>query len=225
MMKKIFWGFSVGIILLAVVVGCLLLDSPSDEIADEKKVITESVAVDDTVTINIQPLDGVKSIEKYVEKFTELYLKSIGIKNYKVKVLQHKNSPDSTLNRARTRYRAAKLMNFLHNETPKKVFTIGITDKDISTTIHGAEDYGILGLSSLGYRKRACITSTYRLKHKSDLWKLMAHEFTHGFFSQGHCKRDDLHCIMQDAKGKSPKFEIKEKICSGCQAEINRKRK
>ena len=224
-MKKIFWSVGVGIILLAVVIGSLLDYAPSDEIADEKKDMTESVAVDDTIRINIQPLDGVKYVAKDVEKFTEQYLKSIGIKNYKVKVLQHKNSPDSTLNRARTRYRASKLMNFLHDGTPNKVFTIGITDKDISTTIHGADDYGILGLSSLGYKKRACITSTYRLKHKSDLWKLMAHEFTHGFFSQGHCKRDDVHCIMQDAKGKSPKFEIKEKVCSICQSEINRKRK
>lgn len=224
-MKKIYWIVGSGIILLAVVVGFLFHNAPSDDISDEKKSTTESLAVDDTVRINIQPLDRVKSVAKDVEKFTEFYLKSVGIKNYKVKVLQYKNSPDSALNSAKTRYRASKLMNFLHDDTPKKVFTIGITDKDISTTIHGADDYGILGLSSLGYRKRACITSTYRLKHKSDLWKLMAHEFTHGFFSQGHCKRDDVHCIMQDAKGKSPKFEIKEKICSGCQAKINRKRK
>ncbi len=222
-MKKRNWG--VGILLMALLAWYVIpLSSEKEGKAMVKPINGELVGVDDTVRINIQPLDGVKNVEKDVEKFMELYLKPLDFKHLKLNILPHKNSPDSALNYVRTRYRATKLMNFLHDNTPKREFTIGITDKDISTTIHGADDYGILGISSLGHRKRACITSTYRLKNKSDLWKLMAHEFTHGFFSLGHCKSDDEQCIMRDAKGKSPRFDIKEKLCDRCQSELSQAR-
>lgn len=158
-----------------------------------------------------------------VKDFIESYLKSVGLDTCKIKILPHKNSPDSVYNKAHTRYRAAKLVNYLHDNTEAGEFTIGITDKDISTSIHGSDDYGILGLAFLGNKKRACITSTCRLKYKEDLWKLMAHEFTHGFFSLGHCEMDDPYCIMQDAKGKSPRFEIKVYLCTQCWCNIDRK--
>lgn len=222
-MKKTYWAISVTILCITVFGAFIIHDNSCDGMTDEKKEVNQLVAIDDTVRIDIQPLDGVRSVEKHVEKFTEMYLKPIGFKKFKVCVLPHKNSPDSAYNDAHTRYRAIKLMNFLHDETEQNTFTIGITNKDISTSIHGADDYGILGISYLGYKRRACITSTHRLKHKKDLWKLMAHEFTHGFFNQRHCKMDDVHCIMQDAKGKSPKFEIKEKLCGECLSDITHK--
>lgn len=184
---------------------------------------TSEVKKDDTLTINIQPLDGIKNIDTAVKDFIKFYLKPLGLDTCKIKILPHKNSPDSVYNDAHTRYRASKLLNYLSNNTPMGEFTIGITDKDISTSIHGLSDYGIFGLAFLGNKKRACITSTYRLKYKKDLWKLMAHEFTHGFFSLGHCELDDSYCIMQDAKGKSPKFENKGYLCSQCMYEIDKK--
>lgn len=181
----------------------------------------ETSAKNTAVTINIQPLDGIEDVSKVTDDFIELYLKPLGLKNYNIRILPHKNSPDSAFNGRR--YRAIKLMNFLHSDTKENEFTIGITNKDISTSIHGSDDYGILGISQLGYKKRACITSTYRLKYKKDLWKLVAHEFTHGYFSQRHCKADDNACIMQDAKGKSPKFENKSYLCSQCCHEVEQK--
>ncbi len=222
-MKRIYIAASVIILCITVFIIYVIPHKSNDGIIDEKTEVKQSTVVDDTLRINIQPLDGIKSVERYVENFTELYLKPIGLKKYKVNVLPHKISPDSAYNDTHTRYRAIKLMNFLHANTHPNSFTIGITDKDISTSIHGADDYGILGISYLGYKRRACITSTYRLKYKKDIWKLMAHEFTHGFFNQRHCKIDDEHCIMQDAKGKSPRFEIKEKLCSECSSDITRK--
>ncbi len=94
-----------------------------------------------------------------------------------------------------------------------------MTETDISCTVHGVQDFGVLGLSYLGHKSNACVVSTLRLKDKKDLWKLMAHEFTHGYFSKGHCKADDPHCIMQDAK-KKPNFAIKDSLCSVCKEEI-----
>ncbi len=116
------------------------------------------------------------------------------------------------------RLRADSLIKHLNTKN-KNEFTIGVTKTDISCTVHGVQDFGVLGLSYLGHKSNACVVSTLRLKDKKDLWKLMAHEFTHGYFSQGHCKADDPHCIMQDAK-KKPNFAIKDSLCSVCKEEI-----
>lgn len=87
-----------------------------------------------------------------------------------------------------------------------------ITHKDICVPYKGKPEWGVLGLSFLG--KRVSIVSTYRLKNKRDLWKLVAHELNH---SQGipHCTSGDIHCIMQDANG-HPKFNIETHLCKDC---------
>lgn len=174
----------------------------------------------DTIVLNIQPLDGVHNVDKDVENFAKLYLNKIGIDCYKINILPHATSPDKVYNASHSRFRAEKLIHYLHDNTPQGEFTIGITDRDISTSVHGKDDFGILGLAYLGHRYRGCITSTYRLKHRRDLWKLISHEFTHGFFNQNHCKADNEECIMKDAKGKSPKLETKSHLCDTCAKEI-----
>ena len=66
-----------------------------------------------------------------------------------------------------------------------EIVTIGLMHRDISTSIHGQYNYGIMGLS---FRSGdACVVSTFRLKRKDDLWKVTIHEFLH---SRGlpHCK-------------------------------------
>lgn len=183
----------------------------------------DTITENDTVIINIQPLDGIKNVDNMATDFKKYYLVPLGMDNYKINILPHKDTPDSAYNKAHTRFRATKVLNYLHDNTPVREFTIGITDKDLSTSIHGSDDYGILGIAFLGNDKRACITSTYRLKFKKDLWKLVAHEFTHGFFGAGHCDMDDSYCIMQDAKGKSPKFEDKGYLCASCWRKIDKK--
>lgn len=172
----------------------------------------------DSIIVNIQPLDGITDVNAAANQL-DVFLKDLAPKPFKIKILPHRESPDSMYNNNHTRFRARKLMQFLHETTTKGEFTIGVTDRDISTAVHGQDDYGVLGLSSLG-SKRACIVSTFRLKYRKDLWKLMAHEFIHGFFHQHHCSADDDACIMQDAKGKNPKFENKIYICPICVCSI-----
>lgn len=176
--------------------------------------------------INIQPLDGIKDIKEDVSKFND-YLKRIGLTNYQIRILPHVYSPyegcgfcDIEEYGQMQRLRADTMIKVL--DAPKGEFTIGITDQDISCTVHGIQDFGVLGLSYLGHKYRSCMTSTYRLKDKRDLWKLMVHEFTHAYFSQKHCKADDPHCIMQDAK-KRPNFSIKDSLCSVCKEDIKSK--
>ena len=93
-----------------------------------------------------------------------------------------------------------------------EVVVIGLTNKDISTSIHGQFNYGIMGLSYTP--GNSCVVSTYRLKRKDDLWKVTMHEFLH---SRGlpHCLDDNSSCIMQDAHGHNT-FYRKFTICKRC---------
>lgn len=77
---------------------------------------------------------------------------------------------------------------------------------------HGHYNYGIMGFSLRP--GDACVVSTYRLKRKDDLWKVMMHEFLH---SRGlpHCKKDDVKCLMQDAHSKNT-FYMKHGLCEDC---------
>lgn len=180
--------------------------------------------------VNIQPIDcEINDIDKTIDQFDE-YLKNIGLKNYEIRLCSLTHSPDNAYifysyeDMDWWRLRADSLVKYLDNKN-RNEFTIGITNQDISCTVHGVQDFGVLGLSFLGHRYNSCVVSTFRLKNKKDLWKLMAHEFTHGYFSQSHCKADDPHCIMQDAKGKNPHFEIKDSLCNTCKKEIKNKLK
>lgn len=174
------------------------------------------------------PLDGVSF--KDAGKLSEEFAKNFSDKQwepYYVYTLSHANSPASCLNDKKTRMRADKLRRWLDVAYKDSVLTdidekskmnyeyyvIGITDKDISTPLHGKDDYGILGLSYLG-KGNASIISTYRLKRRKDLWKLAVHEFCHGFYGAPHCP--DQKCIMADAKGGNPHFETKDSLCSDC---------
>lgn len=214
-----------GIIILLVIAVFAALNYISYNDAEDNPitVIKKQKNVEKPVIINIQPLDGIQNVDQVVQDFDKRFMEGLGLKNYRINVLPHKTSPDTVFNAAHTRFDAKKLLMCVHHNTPQGEFTVAITDKDIATARLGHKDYGILGLSFLGGTKRACVTSAYRLKHKEDLWKLMAHEFSHGFFGQPHCSVDDDHCIMQDAKGKNPRLEIKPAFCSGCINAINHK--
>ena len=133
------------------------------------------------------------------------------MKKYKVKdVLQMLKKDGWYLARTKGDHRL-----FKHPSKPG-IVTIGLTHRDISTSIHGQYNYGIMGLS---FRPGdACVVSTFRLKRKDDLWKVTIHEFLH---SRGlpHCKKDDLKCLMQDAHGKNT-FYMKNELCQDCQKSL-----
>lgn len=184
------------------------------------------------ITVFLVPLDGVShaTMEQLKEDFSKKFTDKKW-EPYEVEILDHMNTPDSCYNDAKTRFRAYKILKTLSNKyseiakkkakekSPKAwdYHIVGVTNNDISTSVHGKSDYGILGLSFLGNKYGdSSVVSTYRLKRKKDLWKLTAHEFCHGFYGCPHCKNDDPHCIMADAKGGNPHFEIKDSLCNDC---------
>lgn len=134
---------------------------------------------------------------------------------YEIKILPNKNLTPDLLNDSKTRYRATKIIRSLMKDAESGTTIIGLTHKDISTTIHGVNDYGIMGLA---FRPgMACIVSTYRVRPRNMLWKVAMHEFYHAFCGIPHCTSGDEHCIMQDAKGKNP-LRRETRFCEKCKA-------
>jgi archaemetzincin len=121
--------------------------------------------------------------------------------------------PIHTLNQTQTRYRADSLIRYLSSNTTDGFLTIGLTQKDMSTTKGTNKDWGVFGL---GYCPgRSCIASSYRLKGENKLEKLFKvaiHELGH---TQGlkHCQIKT--CLMRDAKGKDNLNDEKE-FCFKC---------
>ena len=91
--------------------------------------------------------------------------------------------------------------------------TIGLTNKDISTTKGKFKDWGVMGLGFCP--GKACVVSTFRLSKKEtldQLYKISVHELghTHGL---PHCTTKT--CFMRDAEGKNPLKE-ETNFCPKC---------
>lgn len=186
------------------------------------------------ITVCFVPMDGIskgevaKLMKDFKEKFAESQFEPYFVESFDAVV-----TPDSCMNKKYNRLDANKVIAFLNHgytdsakekaikngvgKAPTMYHIIGVTNKDISTAVHGKENYGIMGLSYLGSSSNnASVISTYRLPRKKDLWKLATHEFCHGFYAAKHCPNDDPSCIMADAKGGNPHLEKKVSLCITC---------
>lgn len=170
------------------------------------------------VHIDLQPLgDFTQKEANQLKEELEKHLAPIYLSE--IEVLPKKDIPASCLYKPRNRYWAGKILGFLKQQNQGSDFvTIGLTHRDISTSIHGNYNYGIMGLS---FRPgNTCVVSSFRLKRKDDLWKVTTHEFLH---SRGlpHCKKDNPKCLMQDAHGKNT-FYIKHGLCEDCEKTLSK---
>lgn len=168
------------------------------------------------VHIDLQPLgDFTQKEANQLKEELEKHLVPIYLSE--IEVLPKKDIPASCLYKPRNRYWAGKILGFLKQQNQGSDFvTIGLTHRDISTSIHGNYNYGIMGLS---FRPgNACVVSTFRLKRKDDLWKVTTHEFLHSR-DLPHCKKDNPKCLMQDAHGKNT-FYMKNCLCQDCQKSL-----
>lgn len=135
-----------------------------------------------------------------------------------IEVLPNKKLSDAVFNQRKTRYRADKILNTYRNNADKHRVIIGLISDDISVPYKGKADWGVLGLS---YKRRCVgVVSSYRLKNADrDLWKVVVHEFIHGYFGYGHCPKDSDKCIMQDVKGHAVFFN-KHDLCEYCKKQL-----
>ena len=141
-----------------------------------------------------------------------------GLAVSEVQVLPNKPLSEELMNKAKTRYRASKILDQQQGLFQQQGdVVIGLTDKDISTSVHGYEDWGILGLSYLN--RSNCVISTYRVKDKSQFWKVVLHEFGHGFLGLPHCPNNDSSCFMVDANGR-PNLTPERHFCDSCSRKV-----
>jgi archaemetzincin len=162
------------------------------------------------ITIVIQPFEAfpTSSANFIAKELKKIYLGSVIVKTAIP-------FPRNTLNQNKTRHRADFLIKYLSSVTRKGYLTMGLTNKDISTTKGIYLDWGIMGL---GYCPgKSCIASTYRLKGNNQLEKLFKvaiHELGH---TQGlkHCPVKT--CLMADAEGKD-RLNEKNGFCVICKS-------
>ncbi len=148
------------------------------------------------IVIAIQPFGGFdKSLaENVYEKIKVLHPDVILKSSIEI--------PVSCYYAPRKRYRADKIIQYLHHSAHADTVMIGLTDFDISTTKGNRYDWGVMGL---GYCPgNACVVSTFRLSKtllKEQFYKVVIHELGH---TQGlpHCAINT--CFMRDAEGGNP---------------------
>ncbi|HEY9045607.1 MAG TPA: matrixin family metalloprotease [Ohtaekwangia sp.] len=132
------------------------------------------------------------------------------------------------------RYRADKIIQIQKENKPDSVsYTLGLTDKDISTTKRDAdgnikspvEKYTDWGVFGLGLRPgSSCIVSTFRLKVPDDkfrerVMKVCIHEIGHNLGLE-HC--ENISCVMTDAAESIRTIDgVKPTLCAACRARIN----
>ena len=208
-MRKTFVTLTVGLIII-LMSSCSSWKKTSSTEDDSDTLCT--CPPESYVHIDLQPFgDFTQKEANQLKEELEKHLVPIYLSE--IEVLPKKDIPASCLYKPRNRYWAGNILGFLKQQNQESDFvTIGLTHRDISTSIHGNYNYGIMGLS---FRPgNVCVVSTFRLKRKDDLWKVTTHEFLH---SRGlpHCKKDDLKCLMQDAHGKNT-FYMKHGLCEDC---------
>ena len=178
---------------------CLILFTLSTVNCSFTKDTTKYIVVT-FVSYNNFPKEYLEEVEI---KFTEYIKKEFNI-------ITHIEFEQESFPKQNKRLDALKLLN--KYQSNYYFTTILFTDKDIEF-----KGKGVLGLSL--HPGKLCIVSTYRLKNKKELWKLVVHEFIHIYFDYSHCPVNNNNCLMKDAKGKV-NFKNKQNICTVCKNNI-----
>ncbi len=162
-------------------------------------------------SLSIQPFGSVSSrdILAVSSRIKDVY-------GFKVTVLPSKKLPSETYYSTRNRYRAEKILSWLKPRARTNLI-LGVTDKDISTTLGKYTDWGIFGL---GYMPgKAAVISMFRL-HKAGtlskterLSRVAIHEVGHNL-GLNHCIT--RFCIMADVKGQIRILDESKGFCKQC---------
>lgn len=125
----------------------------------------------------------------------------------------------------RRRYRAEKLLDYLHRIRPDDAKCIlGLTAVDISTTKGRYPDWGIMGLATLD--GSVCVISTFRcrlgsrnaLHARQRLGKVAVHELGHNL-GLPHCPT--WGCLMEDARGTNKTCDREYDLCRNCRKKLS----
>lgn len=143
-----------------------------------------------------------------------------------VRTLPRVELPKAAYYRARRRYRADQLLDFLAPRLPADgVRILGLTAADISTTKGKVYDWGVLGLGSLD--GAAGVLSSFRCHKRcrgaeharQRLAKVAVHETGHTL-GLDHCPTDG--CLMHDGEGSVLTTDSEYDLCPRCRGELSR---
>ena len=216
---------SIYAIVFTFLTGCLLWScTDNSKKNQDAKVVVPDAKVEDThphCRLLMQPYGSFSEARAQVvadelKKTLATYVKDLTVTE--VKVLPAKPLTEDLMNNAKTRYRASKILDKQASlKSQEDDVIIGLTDKDISATAHGYEDWGVIGLSYIGHSNS--VLSTFRVKDQSQFWKVVLHEFGHAYLNLPHCPNDDPHCFMKDCNGK-PDLAKERYLCDSCSNHI-----
>ena len=133
-----------------------------------------------------------------------------------VEILDNIKLSKSYYNKNNTRYRASKILNSLCLDyLLSHDGVIALMHDDISDSKGDIEDWGIQGLSYMG--KKVSVASDFRVKDKSQFWKVVVHEFFHSFCNLDHCEKNDPSCLIKEGAVKTSE----KKLCENCRSKIS----
>jgi len=171
----------------------------------------EPVAKDNSRRITLLPL-GNKLSQQFIQTTHAEIKKFLP----HVELTSTESLPAFAYNKVRGRYRADSLIHWMSRRAKSDQIFLGITNVDISATKNGKADWGVMGLGFCP--GKAAVASNYRMKNKSQFWKVAIHELGH---TSGlpHCPVKT--CFMRDAEGGNPTAEEKE-FCSKCKTTLTK---
>ena len=126
--------------------------------------------------------------------------------------------------RPRGRYRAEILLEVLAEIAPRGTERVlGLTSADISTSKPPHEDWGVLGLASVG--GQTCVLSSFRCQRRARnsahamerLAKTAVHELGHTF-GLDHCP--NRGCLMEDGGGSVLTTDRETDLCDECRSRL-----
>lgn len=163
----------------------------------------------ENMVIQIQPLGNI------CEEDVQYVQREIKKRYPYVTLTKHLSLPKKAYYAKRNRYKADSILTYLSARTMDGEVSIGITEKDISTTKDKVKDWGIMGLGQCP--GKSCVASTFRLSktnRQEQLLKVCIHELGH---TQGlkHCPV--AYCYMHNAEGKNTTDEETD-FCPDCKA-------
>jgi archaemetzincin len=198
--------------LFTVVISCI-----NDNQQAQLSAIKVNNSAKDTILIVTMDFNETNLLDQIKNKVRAFYKTPVVIKSTTM--------PKSAYYKARNRYRADSILNFLERYNNGQYrFVAGLTSKDISATVGKYSDWGIFGLGSLN--NKGCITSSFRLKKNvteakllERLEKVILHEIGHNN-GLNHCT-SPLPCLMKAADGKVSTVDNEPMdICKFCRSKI-----
>lgn len=218
-MKRI---FPILFLLMISIVACNSKTDNVNQTATKGKTVTSKdkpvvVKTKPVITLYLQPYNGfpydkVQKLQSDVQHCLDTLIPE---RKIVVKLKDNIDLPKSCYYKSRSRWRADSIIHY-QNRIDGKNYTMGVMSQDISTNVHGYQDWGVQGLGSMPGKN--AVVSSFRVKNKALLYKVVVHEFLHNL-GLDHCPYNDRSCYICDAY-EHPQLECQTRLCERCKKEL-----